>query len=77
MPTGKSYSGNKMQGESGSKPAMVGSKRGAYAHSANTMGEANTPNKQAWPGYDGDKNQRGGGWGKSSGKDTMRGGGDY
>ncbi len=76
MPTGKSYGGNSMQGESGKKPAMVGSKQGAYAHSANSMGGASTPNMQAWNGYDASRNQRDGSIG-SGGKDTKRGGGDY
>ena len=76
MPVGKSYSGKSMQGESGSKPAMVGSKKGAYAHSANTMGEAMSPNVQGWNSYDDNRNQRGGSIGatrKSNGSD----GGDY
>ncbi len=74
MPTGKSYGGGSMQGESGKTPAKVGSNQGAYAHSANTMGGASTPNKQAWPGYDGKRNQRGGGFSSDTGKDS---GGDY
>ncbi len=74
MPTGKSYGGGSMQGESGKEPAKVGGKQGAYAHSANTVGSANTPNKQAWAGYDGNRNRRGGGVSPGAGKDS---GGDY
>lgn len=49
MAKGKKYGGQ--QGESISKPAMVGSNGGAYASSANTMGGASSPNEQEWNGY--------------------------
>ena len=39
------------KGESGKTPAMVGSKKGAYAYSANTVSDAMSPNVQGWNSY--------------------------
>jgi hypothetical protein len=47
MPKGSGYSGK--QGESGKKPAGIGTKQGAYGYSANYVNDTATPNMQSWP----------------------------
>ena len=51
------YRGQK--GQSGQTPAGVTTRKGAYAVSARSMGDAMTPNKQGWNSY-GEAPTRGG-----------------
>lgn len=69
------------KGESGKTPS-TGRSEGAYAHSDNSMGGADTPNMQGWNSMDGSKAVRGGaitndsgGYGKGGG--GSRKGGKY
>jgi len=46
MPRGRSYGG--VQGESGVEPESMDRDTGAYGYSARSMGQAMTPNMQAY-----------------------------
>ncbi len=72
------------KGESGKRPSQSRSE-GAYAHSTNYMGGADTNNMQGWNSMDGSKSKRGGqitnsnaGYGNGgNGGGGMRSGSDY
>ncbi len=67
------------KGESGKTPSQT-AKTGAYAHSANSFGEAETANMQGFNSMDGSQNKRGGQIRNSNaqyGKGGMKSGGDY
>lgn len=74
MPKGSKYSGTK--GQSGKTPSQVGSRKGAYGYSANSMGDTTTPNMQAWNSY-GEDPTRGGGIKGGGGMKRSKGGMDY